>query len=483
MHFSNGKKPIDARIEAFIEAVDRLSRGEYDVEIDADSDDALGDLGRRLQRLARNLDRRSRELEILERVTRQINAGVVLEDILDQVYSAFHTVIPFNRIGFSLLTEEDGQTRVRAHWAKTDQREILLGLGYEAPLAGSSLQNIVDTGEPRIINDLEAYYQDHPRSEATALMLKEGIRSSLTCPLIAEGKPIGFMFFSSIHPHIYTPHHTAIFKQIANQLALAVEKGRLVSQLMEQASAIEQHNRELLELNEVKNQFLGMAAHDLRNPLGVIMGGADVLADETSGPFTDDQRHVVGIIQRSSRRMYDLLSELLDVHKIEAGKLALTRERVEIVPLLHEAVSVHRLTALRKAVEVSISQADPVLVYANASGVRQVIDNLLTTAVKFSPRASSVTVSVTRRGNQAYIAIADNGPGILPEERNRLFEAFSRASTRPTNGESSVGLGLAISRHIVESHQGEIGVEGGVGAGSTFWFTLPLVGDPLEHQE
>lgn len=469
-----GESKVDPRIRQYRAAVERMARGEFDLDWGALGDDPLGKLGQSLRTLAESLARQQRELENLERITEQINAGVVLEDVLEQVFLTFREVIPYNRIGLSLLVEEDGQTMVRARWARTDQPNVTLPVGYQAPLAGSSLQHIVDTGEPRIINDLEAYYRAKPGSESTALILQEGIRASLTCPLIAEGVPVGFIFFSSIYPNTYQPDHIRLFKQIAGQLAVIVEKSNLIDRVLEKHAAIEEQNRLLQSLNDMKNHFLGMAAHDLRNPLTIVMSGSEYLLDEFNGPLTDDQRRMVRLIHASSRRMYALLQDLLDVYRIESGNLELALEDVELASVLNKAVSVHNVLAASKAITVTRGACPPLIVRADAERLDQVLDNLLSNAVKFSPHGSTVTVSADRFNGHARISVHDQGPGIPPDERDRLFTDFGKLSVRPTAGEASTGLGLAICRRIIEAHGGKIGVESEPGEGATFWFTLPL---------
>ena len=240
----------------------------------------------------------------------QVNAGLVLHEVLDHVYDSFRSIIPYDRIGFSLIEEKD--TSVRAHWARSAAPEMKLCAGYSAPLQGSSLQTIIDTGRPRILNDLRQYLADHPDSESTALIVEEGMRSSLTCPLIALGKPIGFMFFSSMRPHTYADLHVELFLQIAGQLAVIVEKSRLYQQL--------------LELNDLKNKFLGMAAHDLRSPLGVVNGLVRLMMQGKLGEAAEAQ---LGIMQRMDdicRNMLDLIDDLLDISAIESGRLHLELE-------------------------------------------------------------------------------------------------------------------------------------------------------------
>lgn len=192
------------------------------------------------QELVRRLRQRDEEFTRLMQITERVNYGVVLEEILDFTYREMRQVIPYNRIGFSLINPEKGT--VIARWAKSD-RKMLIAPGYQAPLAGSTLQQIIETGRPRIINDLQVYLAAKPSSDSTARIVREGMRSSLTCPLIVQGRPVGFIFFSSEQKDAYSNVHVAFFQQIAGQLAATVEKGQLYTRLAEQKAVIEEQNR------------------------------------------------------------------------------------------------------------------------------------------------------------------------------------------------------------------------------------------------
>ena len=195
---------------------------------------------------------REEEFRRLLQVTQNINRGLDLGEVLEFLYQEFRAVIPFNRLGCALIDEKSGQ--VVAHWARSD-RPVCLGQGFQAPLEGSTLADIVRTGRPRIIGDLAAYLRRKPQSTSTNLVVREGMRSSLTCPLVVRGRPVGFLFFSSERPEAYSQAHVAFFQQIASQLSLIVEKGRLYSEMAQQAALIERQNRQLLEQLDLARQF------------------------------------------------------------------------------------------------------------------------------------------------------------------------------------------------------------------------------------
>ena len=260
--------PRDLRIRLYRDAVDALRAGRLDVEVaTGPSDDGIAELGRSIRRLAQAYQSRLSLLTTLGRVTEKVNSGLTLDEVLGFVYDSFQPLIPYDRIGVALI--EDGKL-VRARWARSAASEIHLGLGYAAPLEGSSLQQVISTGQPRIIDDLEAYLADHPQSDSTRCIVREGMRSSLTGPLIARGRPIGFIFFSSLRRKAYGDEHVGLFREIAGQLSLIVEKSLLLEELA--AS-----NRELLAAQQALRH---QAAHDALTSLWNRRGIVDLLGME-----------------------------------------------------------------------------------------------------------------------------------------------------------------------------------------------------------
>lgn len=463
----------DKCIPKYLTVINQLKQGNYSVAVPAPPADEASRLGEALQELANNLEAKRREWQQLEQVTTDINAGLLLDQVLERVYHNFRGIIPFNRIGFALIESHQQQLQVRAHWAKSDQPHLRIKQGYTSPLAGSSLEIILNTGQPRIINDLGEYLAQKPTSDSTRLIVLEGMHASLTCPLIVQGVPIGFIFFSSTIPKVYTNSHVEIFQKIASQLSVIVEKGRLMSELTAQKAAIEQQNEQLYHLNNLKNKFLGMAAHDLRGPLGNIHLAAVLLAESGSQLPSDQAISLLHDIAEQASYMSNLVNELLDVTQIESGKLNVSMEFIDLESFLSQAVERHRQLAAPKGTQIHLIKCPTGQVPADPTRLRQVIDNLICNAVKFSPPGSLVRVWVEPHVSGWLIAVQDNGPGITPEDRQHLFQEFARLSAQPTGGEKGIGLGLSIAQRIVEAHKGQIGVDSEPGWGATFWFTLP----------
>ena len=231
--------------------------------------------------------------------------------------------------------------------------------------------------------------------------------------------------------------------------------------------------RELVRLNEVKNRFLGIAAHDLRNPLSAIRGFSELLKDGDMGVLSDEQHEFISRIYDASNSMLGLVNDLLDVSVIQSGKFNLKVSNTPLDELVKERIVLSAAAAEKK--EISID-AELARVNATVDGekIKQVVDNYLTNALKFSPKGSSIDVLLEEEEGTARLSIRDEGAGIPPGEISKLFGEFNELSTRPTDGEKSTGLGLSIVKKIIETHGGSVACESKVGRGSIFSFTIPL---------
>jgi diguanylate cyclase (GGDEF)-like protein len=240
----------DPQLEAYTEYVLAMQRMEFEDRTFDNVDGPLGELGAALVDLSRVMERRYIELARLLEIAERVNHGVFIGEVMDHIYDTFRPIIPYDRIGLALI-ESDGDT-LRSHWARSDGAEIQIATGYSQDIRNSSLQQILLDGQPRVLNDLEAYARENPGSESSRLALAEGIRSSLTCPLVAMGKPVGFLFFSSVTPNTYANVHQDLFLRIASQLSVILEKSRLYEELY-QLNA---------ELREARNALEHQATHD-----------------------------------------------------------------------------------------------------------------------------------------------------------------------------------------------------------------------------
>jgi len=234
---------------------------------------------------------------------------------------------------------------------------------------------------------------------------------------------------------------------------------------------LEEQNQLLKSLNDQKNEFLGIAAHDLRNPIGVIQGFSELLEENIDDEFKD----YTGMITKMSSKMLTLLDDLLDISKIEAGKLDLKKEETDYNAFIAQNIRMNELLAKSKGIKiVSDLEVHELIVSIDEEKINQVLNNLIGNAIKYSYPGSTITVKVFKEINQFVTQVIDNGQGIPEKEIDGLFYPFKQTSVKPTSGEASHGLGLAIVKKIIEGHNGHVGVTSEFGKGSVFSFILPI---------
>jgi signal transduction histidine kinase len=250
----------------------------------------------------------------------------------------------------------------------------------------------------------------------------------------------------------------------------------MVLVVVDDISELESQRRRLEELSKAKSELLGIAAHDLRNPIGAVKMYSSFMLGAAPEKLADSDRKFLEAILRLSNYMLTLIEDLLDLSKIEAGNLQLSLDEVDFAEVASKNVELHRILAEQKGIALELEVAgDLSPVRCDRNKMEQVLNNLITNAVKFSAGGTRVGVRISNGAGELLVRVEDQGPGVPEGEIPYLFQAFHRTGARPTGGERSTGLGLAIAKKIVEGHGGRIGVESAVGKGSTFFFALPLV--------
>jgi signal transduction histidine kinase len=230
-------------------------------------------------------------------------------------------------------------------------------------------------------------------------------------------------------------------------------------------------------LDVTKDKFLQITAHDLKSPLGTIMMGLQILRDATpaAGTIISEYDRVVSMMSFAASAMQAIIDDYLDLETIKAGQLRLSRQHVSLNQQVTSTAEQYRAYADSKGINLAFDLDGNLPSWSgDPDRLNQVIGNLLSNAIKFSPRGTAVKVRTLRRNGALRLEVSDQGPGIPQHDLPQLFQEFARLTNKPTGGEKSSGVGLAISRYLVEAHGGKIGVETNVGKGSLFWIELPL---------
>ena len=235
----------------------------------------------------------------------------------------------------------------------------------------------------------------------------------------------------------------------------------------------------MLFRSRLKNHFLGIAAHDLRNPIGIVINYSEFLMGNTIPVTEEEQQELLARINRTGHFMLGMVNDLLDIANIESGKLELNLTRENLQEVIQTTITLNELFARAKSMHILFHPPDtPVMLDIDRPKTEQVLTNLISNAIKYSDPGQAITVSVTQSVKLATIHVYDQGQGIRPEEIPLLFQPFQKASSRSTGGEKSTGLGLSIVKKIVEAHGGVAGVNSIFGKGSEFFFSLPVVSVP-----
>ncbi|WP_462269998.1 sensor histidine kinase [Desulfobacter sp.] len=243
-------------------------------------------------------------------------------------------------------------------------------------------------------------------------------------------------------------------------------------------------NAQLKALNQEKNKFLGMAAHDLRKPIGLILAYSDFLIDEALDTLSDEHLGFLHTIQKSCTFMKRIVDDFLDVSAIEAGRFELDPSPARFESILEQALRLNMLQAAKKGIALDVKADTPLpRMFIDPAKIEQVITNLVSNAIEHTQPGTKVEVRLSHFDSQVEFSVKDQGSGIPEDELDRIFKPFEKTSVKKTGGEKSTGLGMVIARKIIEAHKGKIWVESAVNKGTHIHFSLPISGTGHERSK
>jgi signal transduction histidine kinase len=410
---------------------------------------------------------------LLRTVNQKIAARPSLRAIVDYLFEHTQELIPCDR--FSLAFVDEQSDTATSYYTRTSYEKQYVRQGYRESLRNGTLRQVLQSGLPRIISDLEAYSHDHPHSRTTRLLVREGVRSSLTCPLIVEGRVVGFSFRNSLQPNTYGSQHSQIQMAIAERLSQAVEKAWRIEQLE--------------EANHAYTQMLGFVSHELKSPVASMVTDAQILAQGYLGDLTAEQHAKVESMARKGRYLLSLVREYLDLARVEGGELKLSaRSRVDVMnEVLAEAIDLVRAQADDRRMRLTVCMPSPTLplVCCDPTLLRIVTVNLLDNAVKYGDEGGDIRIKADllrdrKDGEHLRISVWNTGPGFDKSQRYRLFRRFSRLDDPALKSRRGTGVGLYNSWRIVHLHGGSISADSKHGEWAEFCFEIPATADCAE---
>ncbi len=301
-------------------------------------------------------------------------------------------------------------------------------------------------------------------------LIASGVRAILAVPMVREGQLIGCLVVSRNRAGNFPAETVELLRTFGTQSALAIQNARLFHEIADKS-------RQLEAASQHKSEFLANMSHELRTPLNAIIGFSEVLAERMFGDINDKQAEYLQDILESGRHLLSLINDILDLSKIEAGRMELELTEFDLPQAIQNALTLVRERALRRGIALHHVIDDRVAdVRADERKVKQVLLNLLSNAIKFTPEGGRIDVRAAPADGLVQVSVTDTGIGIAPTDQDTVFEEFRQVGTADKKAEGT-GLGLALSRKFIELHGGKIWLTSQVGVGSTFTFTLPMRGD------
>jgi signal transduction histidine kinase len=440
--------------------------------------------------------RRNRELDRLRDLSSALLGGNDLATLNRQVALAAAELLDAEGGAIMLMVEEGRFVRVVA-----GSGPLLAAVGALVPVDRSLVGHVIITDEAVLVDDMEGDPRNHPHEQLTGRL-----RSAAMVPMRSAGLVVGVVCaYNRKDGRPFTDHDRQLLQTLGDQVVLGLDRTAALEELRRNERMLAAKNKELQRVTQLKSEFLANMSHELRTPLNAVIGFSDLLLTEGLGPLEAQQREFLEAILRNGQHLLGLINSVLDLSKIEAGRMALSLTPCDVREAITGAVA--DTASLRSAKHqvciVDLGENNSLEVVADATRIRQVLFNLLSNAAKFTTDEGRITVSAVRtiapmpagsvllgsdpsrmtNRDVVWVSVSDSGIGIKPADMARLFQEFSQVDSTSSRAAQGTGLGLALSKRFVEMHGGQIGVESIYGKGSTFWFILPVDGPPKERSE
>ncbi len=419
------------------------------------------DLVRTLESRTGELGRKVNELEALGTVGQAVSSSLNLTEVLNTIIT--QAVRLSGSDGGSIYEFDENAREFRVETVCGTSQEAFDALRRaRIKLDDTFIGKAATLGRPLELTDL----RDAPLDPHLSALAETGWRSLVAVPMLREGRIVGAMVVRRHTPGRIPQEIYDLLETFASQSALALINAQLYRQLERQSTALEVASRH-------KSEFLASMSHELRTPLNAIIGFSEVLLERMFGELNERQDDYLRDIWSSGKHLLELLNDILDLSKIEAGQMVLNHSEFAVRESLEYCLSMVRERALKQRILLSL-EVDPEvgLLDADRLRFRQVVLNLLSNAVKFTPDGGRVGVRASLRDRDLVVEVVDTGPGVAAEDRERIFDSFQQGARHPGQTEGT-GLGLTLSKRILELHGGRIWVESEAGQGSTFGFALP----------
>jgi GAF domain-containing protein/two-component sensor histidine kinase len=422
-----------------------------------------------LQERTRELVRSVGELKALGEVGQAVSSTLELETVLTRIVS--YAVQLSGTDGGAIYEYDEHREEFLLRATDHMEEELITALRANPPRLGDGVVGrAASSHEPIQIADISQAHDYAPRMRE--ILGRYGFRASLAVPLLREERIIGALVVRRKSTGEFRLEVVDLMKTFATQSVLAIQNARLFREIEDKGRQIEAANRH-------KSEFLANMSHELRTPLNAIIGFSEVLLDPTLEVFKEEQSQFLTDVLSSGKHLLGLINEVLDLAKIEAGKMELQIETSLLQDVVESVSNTMRSLAAKKSIDLRVDSDERLAAFPmDGARVKQVLLNLVGNAIKFTPEGGKVWVRADGKDGTARVEVGDTGPGIPVEDQERIFQEFQQAGSDAGKPQGT-GLGLALARKFVEMHGGKIWLESEVGKGSRFFFTIPIAPSPF----
>lgn len=401
-----------------------------------------------------------------------INSSLDLNQILDNILQIIEEQFDYKYSAILMVDKDRLYVKAGRGFNPNVVKNFRPKIGQGVP------GTVVKTKKPLIIKDVS--------KDSRYINVNKATKSELTVPIIYDGKAIGAFNIESDKLDNFDEDDLVLLSSFADQASIAIRNAQLYEKIKNfnlelkrrvdmATEELREANKELERLNQIKSDFVSTVSHELRTPLTSIQGYVSLMADGDTGSINNEQKEFLGIVKEESQRLTRLISDLLDISKIEAGKMQMVFDDFNLLDFMNKYKNEVKSMASPKNIKVYVTAPHKLPdIKADADKIKQIFNNLVSNAIKFARKNTTLKIVIKENHDNIQVDVTDEGIGIAEKDLKNLFEKFQQVDNKMTRKTGGTGLGLAITKHLVEAHGGKIWVKSKVGEGSTFSFSLPI---------
>ncbi|HSA07674.1 MAG TPA: ATP-binding protein [Candidatus Gastranaerophilales bacterium] len=399
-----------------------------------------------------------------ERIVRwlvnSIRDSLDIDKVLETIVEKIGRLLNVDRCLIALFEKEKQEFYFRSKYLKNSGiQSIVNDEKFVCELPSKWKNLLIKNFNAIIIND---YNENNLQSKEIDYLKENNIKSLIIIPVVHKEEIFGIIMVHQVeYSRKWEDAHFEILKDTESQIAVAINQAILYSKIQ--------------EATKLKSEFLASMSHELRTPLNAIIGFSEMLISQDYGALNEKQRKFLTNISVSGEHLLRLVNDALDLSRIESGNMEVCYELFKIQPVINETVSILNAIAIKKNVQIKLNINCEIAINADLRKFKQIMYNLLSNAIKFTGENSEVIINAFEEDRNLKVEISDNGIGISAKDREKLFKKFSQLDSSLTRKQEGTGLGLTLTKKLVELHKGAIDFESEEGKGSKFWFILPFV--------